>query len=626
MPVIVPFQTLTELFQNLVKNYKGSGKTAFARKLQGNKPYSTLTWDEVSTDVEALAAYLVEQGVQPGDRVALLSENRYEWVVVDLALQVIGAVNVSLYATLPATQCAYILQDSGAKLFFVSTGIQLKKALNLFDECPELTQIIAFDQPKIESYSTPGYVALFDDVLKSGYSFQATHQNEMQTRTAAVNPEDVATLIYTSGTTGPPKGAMLTHHNIVSNVKAVHRHLHVDESDRCLSFLPLCHCFERTAGYYAMIACGAEIYYAESIDTVAKNMIEAKPTLVLSVPRLFEKIHAIVTQKVEKGSTAAKKIFEWAFIIGQKYVDGRRGMVTVQKKIADKLVFSKLKERTGGRIRFFVSGGAPLPPEIARFFKTAGLNIVEGYGLTETSPIMTANKFGDEKIGTVGSVLEGITVGIQRLSDGEIICEVSGESYPTELDSQEGEIVCKGPNVMKGYWQDEGGTKEIIDEDGWLHTGDIGRFVEGNLKITDRLKHMIVNAGGKNIYPAPIEALFVTNKWIAQIMVVGENQPFMAALMVPDFDELELFAQENGIKFSDRLDLINQDDVKALYKQQLQQYASDLASYEKIRDFRLLAHEFTIETGELTPTLKVKRRVVEEKYANLINSMFSKRQ
>ncbi len=625
MPVLVPFETLTELFLNLAKKYKGTGKTAFARKSAPDEPYETINWDEVSDDVYALSAYLIENDILPGDRVALLSENRYEWTVVDLAVQLIGAVNVSLYSTLPADQCAYILQNAETKLFFVSTGIQLKKALEVFDDCQRLNKVIAFDQPKVASYLNEDYVYLCDDVMQNGRKLVKNHRETIEKRSAAVKAEDTATLIYTSGTTGAPKGAMLTHHNIVSNVKAAHRHLHIDENDRCLSFLPLCHSFERTAGYYAMIAGGAEIYYAESIDTVAKNMVEAEPTIVLSVPRLFEKIYGLVTKSAEEGSPVKKAIFDWAMEVGRKYAEGNRGLITPQKKIADKLVFDKLKERTGGHIRFFVSGGAALPAEIGRFFMAAGLNIVEGYGLTETSPIMTANKYGEEQIGTVGSVLEGVTVAIQRLNDSEIIREVSGESYPTSVTSEEGEILCKGPNVMKGYWQNKEATDEMIDSKGWLHTGDVGRFKDGKLQITDRIKHMIVNAGGKNIYPGPIEETFKTNKWVEQIMVVGERQPFMAVLIVPNFDELEEFAAENDIEYNSNEELIHQPEIQALYKKEVQQQAKKMASHEKVRDFRLIADEFTIETGELTPTLKIKRRVVEDKYAHLIDDIFEER-
>lgn len=622
MPTIVPFETLTELFINLSKKYKGAGKKPFYYKPTPDSEYKPIDWDQVTDDVYSIAAYLIEKGIEKGDRVGILSENRYEWVAVDLAIQLVGAINASLYTTLPAGQCEYILKDSGAKIFFVSTGLQLKKAVEIFDNCEELHEVIAFDTPKLEHLMEEEYVKMYDDMLMEGGKHLATHMETIKARVKAVEPEDVSTLIYTSGTTGKPKGAMLTHHNIVSNVKAATQHIYWDDNDRLLSFLPLCHSFERTAGYYAMISSGVEIYYAESVDTVSKNMPEAKPTIMISVPRLFEKMYNLIVKSVEEGSETKKKIFNWAVETGRKYSKGERGLVTLQKKIADKLVFDKLKQRTGGHVRLFVSGGAALPPEIDTFFQCAGMNILQGYGLTETSPVMAANKPGQEKVGAVGTIIPGVTVGIQSLENGEILAEISGEDYPTDLSCEAGEILCKGPNVMKGYWNNEQATKEMIDEDGWLHTGDVGKFDEGFLKITDRIKHMIVNAGGKNIYPGPIEDLFKTSKWIDQIVVVGEAQNYMAAIIVPDFEAVAKFAKDQGLSFSGNEELIELDEVKDLYKKELRAFSKELASHEKIRDFRLVPNEFTVETGEITPTLKVKRRIIADKYGHLIEDIF----
>ncbi|MAL16740.1 MAG: long-chain fatty acid--CoA ligase [Balneola sp.] len=622
MPTIVPFETLTELFLNLSQKYKGAGKAQFYYKPKPDEAYQPIYWDQVTDDVYSIAAYLVEKGVERGDRVGILSENRYEWAAVDLAIQLVGGVNVSLYTTLPSGQCEYILQDSGAKIFFVSTGLQLKKAVEVFDNCKDLKEVIAFDVPKLEHLMDENYVKMFDDMLLEGGKHLEEHKESIKKRTMKIESEDVATLIYTSGTTGKPKGAMLTHRNIVSNVKAATQHIYWDDKDRLLSFLPLCHSFERTAGYYAMISSGVEVYYAESVDTVSKNMPEAKPTIMISVPRLFEKMYNLIVKSVEEGSDTKKKIFNWAVETGRKYSEGKRGFVTLQKKIADKLVFDKLKERTGGHVRLFVSGGAALPPEIDTFFQCAGMSILQGYGLTETSPVMAANKPGQEKVGAVGTIIPGVTVAIQGLENGKIIEQISGEDYPTNKSSEAGEILCKGPNVMKGYWNNEDATKEMIDEDGWLHTGDVGKFDEGFLKITDRIKHMIVNAGGKNIYPGPIEDLFKTSKWIDQIVVVGEAQNYMAAIIVPDFEAVEKFAKQEGLKFNGNEDLIELDEVKNIYKKELRSFSKELASHEKIRDFRLVANEFTVDTGEITPTLKVKRRVISDKYGHLIEDIF----
>lgn len=622
MPTVVPFETLTELFLNLSHKYSESDKTPFHFKPAPDKPYEPILWDQVTDDVYSIATYLMERGIQKGDRVGILSENRYEWAAVDLAIQLVGGINVSLYTTLPAHQCEYILKDSGTKIFFVSTGLQLKKAVEVFENCDELEQVVAFDEPTLKHLMDNDFVQMYDDMLIEGGKHIEKHKDAIKQRSKEVEPSDVATLIYTSGTTGQPKGAMLTHNNIVSNVKAATQHIYWDDTDRLLSFLPLCHSFERTAGYYAMISSGVEIYYAESVDTVSRNMPEVKPTIMISVPRLFEKMYNLIVKSVEEGSDTKKKIFDWAVETGHKYAEGKRGLVAVQKKIADKLVFNKLKERTGGHVRLFVSGGAALPPEIDTFFQCAGMNILQGYGLTETSPVMAANQPGKEKVGAVGTIIPGVTVGIQSLENGEILATISGEDYPTDLSSEEGEILCKGPNVMKGYWNNEKATKEMIDDDDWLHTGDVGKFEDGFLKITDRIKHMIVNAGGKNIYPGPIEDLFKTSKWIDQIVVVGEAQNYMAAIIVPDFEVVGKWAKEQGLSFKGNEELIELEEVKDIYKKELRAFSKELASHEKVRDFRLVANEFTVETGEITPTLKVKRRVIADKYGHLIEDIF----
>lgn len=331
MPLVVPFETLADLFKNLSKKYAGKNKPAFHHKLDPNGKYEPVYWDRVTEDVHALAAYLIEKGVEHGDRIGILSENRYEWAVVDLAIQLIGAINVSLYTTLPASQCEFILQDSETKIFFVSTGIQLKKAVEVYDRCEHLTDVIAFDEPKVKSLLENKYVVLFQDILEKGAALYPKHKEVINKRSLEVKPEDISTLIYTSGTTGRPKGAMLTHHNIVSNVKSATQHIYWDENDCSLSFLPLCHSFERTAGYYAILSCGAEIYYAESVDTVSKNMPEVRPTLMISVPRLFEKMYNLIIKSVEEGSDTKKKIFNWAVEVGRKYSEGKRGFISRPK-------------------------------------------------------------------------------------------------------------------------------------------------------------------------------------------------------------------------------------------------------------------------------------------------------
>jgi len=622
MPSVVPFETLPDLFCNLSHKYSNKSKTIFAYKPASQEPYKPVNWDQFTDDVNALASYYISIGIKKGDRIAILSENRYEWPVVDMALQLIGAVNVALYTSLPSNQCEYIIKDSGARLFFVSTGIQQKKALEIFENCENLERVVAFDEPKQKAYKEADFMYMFPDVLQVGREQLSQNKPAIEAAGKKVTSEDMATLIYTSGTTGQPKGAIQTHYNIVSNIKACLQVIEITDSDRTLSFLPLCHSFERTGGYYAVLAGGAEIYYAESVDTVAKNMVEAQPTIVISVPRLFEKIYNLIQKSLEDGPDIKKKIFNWALDVGNKYAEGKRGLTAIQMKLADKLVFDQLKKRTGGRINFFVSGGAALSPEIGSFFMAAGLRIIEGYGLTETSPVISVNPFKKERVGTVGHIIPGVTVGIQRLEDGKIIAEISGEDYPTELSSEEGEILCKGPNVMVGYWNKPEATAEIIDSDGWFHTGDIGKFTEGYLQITDRLKHMILNAGGKNIYPGPIEDLLKTSMYIEQAVVVGEKKNYMSALIVPDIERLKEVANQKKISFNDDNDLLNNDEIVKIFDREIRGFSKRLASHEKIRKYRLLNTVFSVETGELTPTLKVKRRIIENKYKDLIESIY----
>lgn len=623
MASLVPFKTIPQLFSNLSAHYKGKKKPVFGFKPSPNVPYTTVDWDYFTNDVNEMASFMIEQGIEKGDRIAILSENRYEWSVIDMALHRVGGVNVALYSTLPADQCEYILKDSGAKLFFVSTGIQLKKAVDVFDNCPELKAVVAFEPPKNKALLEKKFLILYEDAREIGKTNYSKNFAEIEKRVGLVQESDLATLIYTSGTTGKPKGAMLSHANLCTNVHSALDRIPVIETDRLLSFLPLCHAFERTGGYYAVLAAGAEIYYAESVDTVSKNLPEVNPTIVVSVPRLFEKVYNTVMKSANEGSNVKKAIFNWALGVGEDYWTGKRGFTSIQKGLADKLVFQKLKDRTGGRIRFFVSGGAALNAEVAKFFFSAGLPIVEGYGLTETSPVISANPVGAERLGTVGQVFPGVTIGIQRLKDGKIIAEVKGEDYPTNLSSADGEIICKGPNVMSGYWGKPEATAEVIDKDGWFHTGDVGRFDDGYLRITDRIKHMIVNAGGKNIYPGPLEDGLKTSTWIDQVVLLGEKKNFITALIVPDFEQLKSYAAQQNISYSDQDELISKDEIIAIYDNEVKNFSKTMASHEKIRKYKLLSNEFTVETGELTPTMKVKRKVIEQKYTNLINDMYN---
>ncbi|HET6569300.1 MAG TPA: long-chain fatty acid--CoA ligase, partial [Rhodothermales bacterium] len=568
---------------------------------------------------------LHESGVRPGDRVAILSENRPEWAVTDMATQILGGVNVSLYTSLPPAQVGYILKDAGAKVFVVSTAIQLKKAEQVFADCPELERIVAMSELQKDH---PEYVVAWDEALAGGTRYWLEHEAALRQLGEAVQPDDLSALIYTSGTTGRPKGVMLTHENFCTNARNALTRIPFGPEDHHMSFLPLCHSFERTAGYVVCLGCGAQITYAESIDAVSRNLVEVRPTVMISVPALFEKVYNAIAKSVEEGSSTKKRIFNWAVGVGKQRAELRRQgrsagpLLRAQYSLAFRLVFAKLHERLGGNLRFAVSGGAALPKAIGEFFEAADITIIEGYGLTETAPILTINPYGRPRYCSVGHVIPGSTVGIQRLNDGTIIAQQSGDEYPSTLMSEEGEILARGPNIMKGYWKNEEATREAIDPDGWYHTGDVGRFDDGYLVITDRIKHMMVSAGGKNIYPGPIEEQFKTVPWIEQIVVIGEGREFLTALVVPKMDALEHYAREHAIHYAGESDLLASKPIRALFEQEFRSYSRAAAAHEKIRDFRLLPEPFTFENELLTLTLKPRRKLIEKKYAPLIDEMY----
>ena len=626
MPAIVEFETLPQLFLGLAEHYKGQRRPALSYKDKDTKAWVDLPWEDVIERVQAMAGYLHMKGVRPGDRVAILSENRPEWAITDMATQLLGAVNVSLYTSLPASQVGYIIQNSGSKVFIVSTPIQLRKAQEIFDESPGLEQIVSMSEDKKKSGE---HVQLWDAAMAEGAAYWKAHEAELAPLAQDVRPDDLCALIYTSGTTGVPKGVMLTHENFCSNAKAALERIPIGPDDHHLSFLPLCHSFERTAGYTALLASGARVTYAESIDAVSKNLVEVAPTVMISVPRLFEKIYNVIAKSVEEGSPVKQKIFNWSVGVGMKAArlqeqDKKPGpILKAQQALAHKLVFAKLHEKLGGRLRFAISGGAALPKDIGQFFQAAGVTIVEGYGLTETAPVLAFNPIEKPRYGTVGQILGGVTVGIQRLEDSEIIGQVAGDDYPSDLSTDEGEIVARGPNIMKGYWEDEEATRQAIDEDGWYHTGDVGRFDGGYLAITDRIKHMIVSKGGKNIYPGPIEDQFKTISWIDQIMVVGEGREYLTALVVPDVEALRKHVRDQGHTVDSDEELLQHDVAQQLFDKEFRTYSRKASSQDKIRDFRLIAEPFTIEAGTMTPTMKLKRRAIEAQYADLIDEMYA---
>ncbi len=589
--------TLNRIFLDAIATYRKPD----ALQVKRNGRYEPISHDTLAERVRRTAFGLEELGVRRGDRFAILSENRPEWAIADFACLMIGVADVPIYPNLPSDQIAYILRDSSAVGIFVSNAEQAAKIAEIRHECPGLKHVITFAADgagadmTLSALEAKGAV-VDDDARRAVY---LDHAN-------AVRPDDLATIIYTSGTTGEPKGVMLSHDNIYSNVFAGRAAIPFAGVDIALSFLPLSHIFERMAGHYLMFATGTSIAYAESVDTVSANLVEVRPTLVLSVPRLYEKMYARVLENALSGGGLKKQIFFWARGVADRWADVKlaggepRGLLAVQYRIAQKLVFSKLQARTGGRLRYFVSGGAPLAPEINKFFYAAGLVILEGYGLTETSPVITVNTPDAFRLGTVGKPVPGVEIMI----------------------ASDGEILTRGPHVMKGYFNKPQATAEAIDDDGWFHTGDIGELRDDFLAITDRKKDIIATAGGKKIAPQPIEGKIKTNKFVSQAVMIGDKRKFPIVLVVPNWDSLEAWAKASNIAWRDHAEALTMPDVRKKMETEVLSEVESLARYERPKKIGLLEHDFSIERGELTPTLKVKRRVIDKTYKSMIDSMY----
>ena len=590
--------TLVRLFFDAVERF-ASLPAALRHKVGGR--WVALTHREVEERVRAVSLGLRELGVRPGDRVSILSENRPEWAIADYACLCARAADVPIYPTLPAKQVEYILHDSGAVLVFCSTATQLAKVLEVRADLPSLRHVVVFD-----AAARRDGAMTFADLEALGRKAVAKYP-QFRVEALAVEPDQLATLIYTSGTTGDPKGVMLSHNNLWSNVQCSLRMISVGVGDECLSMLPLSHVFERMVDY-TMFNAGVVINYAESFELVRQNLQEVRPTVVLSVPRFYEKVYAAVLENALSGSGVKRRIFFWAKRAGEDWATYRLAGLRVptglalKHALADRLVFAKLRARTGGRLKLFFSGGAPLSPEIAKFFFSARLPVAEGYGLTETSPVLTINPPERIKIGTVGRAIPEVQIKI----------------------ASDGEILAKGPGIMQGYYNKPDATREALDADGWFHTGDIGDLdADGYLKITDRKKDLIVTAGGKNIAPQPIENLVKTSKFVANAVMLGDKRKFPIMLVVPNFETLERWARERRLAFASRAQLIALADVQAKVEREVMGELRDLAKFEMPKRVLLLEHDFTIESGELTPTLKVKRRVVEKRYKDLVDRTYA---
>ena len=576
-----------------------------AMKVKRGEAWVDISVAEFRDTVRWFSTGLRVLGVKTGDRIAILSENRPEWTLADFAILTNAAVTVPIYPTLLGWQIEYILNDAGASIVVVSNEEQLNKVLEIRPHCPHIQNIVICDPP---NRTMPPGILAFAQVVESGrLEEQKAGRARFDELAKRAKPGDLATLVYTSGTTGNPKGAMLTHGNVASNVFTSSQLIHLEAGMVALSILPLSHILERMADFFFLYK-GVTIAYAESVAKVADNLGEVKPHVFAAVPRLFEKMRSRIMDNVAMMPAARQKMFHWALGIAEQrlpYRVARKPMpfgLKLKSLLADKTVFHKIHERLGGRVQFVISGGAPLSPDLASFFIGAGVEIFEGYGLTETSPVIAVNTPQKRRIGTVGPVIPGVEVKI----------------------ADDGEILSRGPHIMKGYWNNPEATAQAIDAEGWFHTGDIGELdADGFLKITDRKKDIIINAYGKNIAPQPIEALLKSSPYVGTPVLIGDRRKYLVALIVPNFEKLERDAAAMGVKAANHEELVGDERVRRLIQNEIDRFNENLDRQEKVRRFALLPDDFTIDNDEITPSLKVKRKVIDQRYKKLIDQMYS---
>ncbi len=590
-------KTIYETFLDSVKR----NPERIALKYKKDGQYMDITYKELSDSIDVVASALKKLEISKGDTVAIFSYNRPEWVVADLAVLKLGGVVVPIYHmpghVLPPTSVKYILNDSKIKLIFVENAELFSVIEQIRNDTPGLRKVVLFDHSKAGEKD----FVKFADMKKTEY--RVTDEG------TALSCDDLATIVYTSGTTGEPKGVMLTHKNIIFNTLSACEKYHFAPEDVVISYLPLAHIFERACGYYTVLFSGGCIGYATELTTVVKDIKAIRPTIVIAVPRVLEKAYNTAIQKVE-GSSAIKRVLLSAAIrslneyANRKY---RKLKVPLGLKIKcwvyNRLVASKFKKLAGGRTRLIVSGGAPLNRQIVKIFYILGFNIVEGYGLTETSGVVTCCSVEENRLGTVGKPFDGVDV---RIGEND-------------------EMLVRGPNVMKGYFNKPEETAKVIDKDGWFHTGDQGKFdKQGNLVITGRIKELIITSGGKKIAPAPIEANITMSRYIDQAVLHGDKRNYLVGLVVPIREIIEEHARENNITFDTYSTLLEREEIKELIKGEIERAISGLASYQRIKAFALLEEAFSVENGMLTPSLKLRRRKVEEKYCTVIDAMYSK--
>jgi long-chain acyl-CoA synthetase len=592
-------QTLAELF--LQAGEKRPRKDALNYKTGGE--WKAISSTEMISRIENVALGLYALGLRRGDRAALLSANSPEWTLTDAGCQFSGVIDVPVYTTLAANQVCYIVNDSGAKVFFLQNRETYERLGGIFSECRSIEKFVFFDFSGVELENAISLAELEN----LGANLKTEQPELLKDLSGQIKPDDVATLIYTSGTTGEPKGVMLTHANIISNVIDSGENFTFSDKDKPLSVLPLSHIFERS-GMYLYIFNGMAVHYAESIEKVPENLREVQPTIFVGVPRIFEKVYARAKEKSASESRLKEKIFDWAIEIGKEYarrVEHKLSiprLLAVKHAIADKLVFRKFREFFGGNLRSCITGGAALSDDIYYIFNGAGVSIMQGYGLTETSPVVSTNNPMSSRVGSVGKPLRSNEVRI----------------------AADGEIEASGPGIMLGYYNKPQATLEAFTEDGWFKTGDIGKIdADGFLVITDRKKELFKTSGGKYIAPAPVEQAIKASRFVNQVVLIGDDRKFPAALIVPNFESLENYAKLKGIEIKSKAEMCRHPRIVNLFERQIAALTKDLSSFEKVKKIALLENELTVEGGELTPTLKVKRRVVNEKYREIIEKIYT---
>ena len=618
------FNSLHYFLRNAANHIKTPQSTFLLEKVKDG--YEPISYAKVFEELNAISAFLLNKGYKKGDKAALIIENCPEYIAFDQGLMQLGMVNVSVYPTLSEPEVQHILNDSQAVVILVGTPFLLKKINKIKANCPHLKYIItAFDDKKSDDAIS------YTEMVNEGKALYPLLQANIEKELESVTPDDLSCLLYTSGTTALPKGAMLTHNNFMSNIiMAIDLMPIVNKDFRFLSFLPLCHVYERTATYYLSTYVGSEIAFAQSLEALSSNIIETTPTAILTVPRLLERIEERVRKKTASAGGLKLKIFTWALGVGEKRRLNKEAnrsngpLLSLQLAIAEKLVFSKIKHNLGGNMRIIISGGGALPQHVGEFFGNIGILVCEGYGLTETSPLVSVNEPHRQVFGSVGRIGKGCTVAIQNPDTKEIYTTQDYFTFNPDFESAEGEILVKGPNVMKGYWNLPEQTAAAIDADGWLHTGDVGKFYKGYLKITDRIKNILVNSFGKNIYPTPIENAYLKSPRIEQIFLIGDKQEYLTAIIVPSKEEMkEVFGMDESY-FSQGEDFITEEKIYKWIEDDMRVHEKELGKFERVKHFCIKRKPFSLEAEEMTPTQKIKRKIVEKKYETAIKDMYVK--